>query len=111
MKRLKTYLRKNDRVMVMSGKDRGKVGKIKRIVADKSRAIVEGAQIVKKHQKPAPGRDGGIIETEAGIHISNLRLICPKCTDPVRIEKKFLDDGTKVRICKKCGEAIPVEHK
>jgi large subunit ribosomal protein L24 len=111
MKRIKTYLRKNDRVMVMAGKDKGKVGKIKKILPGKYRAIVEGAQIVKRHQKPGPASQGGIIEMEAGIHISNLMLICPKCTDPVRISRKILEDGTKVRTCKKCGEAIPTESK
>ncbi len=107
----KTYLRKNDRVMVMAGKDKGKVGRIKLIDLQKYRAIVEGAQIIKRHTKPGPRSSGGIIEKEAPIHISNLMLICPKCTDPVRISKKVLDDGTKVRICKKCGEVIPNESK
>ncbi len=111
MKTVSTYLRKNDRVMVMAGKDRGKVGKIKAILPGKYRAIVEGAQIVKRHTKPGPRSGGGIIEKEASIHISNLMLICPKCTDPVRISKKKLDDGSKVRLCKKCGEIIPVEKK
>ncbi len=108
---MKTYLRKNDRVMVMAGRDRGKVGKIKLLLPIKYRAIVEGAQMVKRHMKPGPQSSGGIIEKEASIHISNLRLICPKCTDPVRISKKVLEDGTKVRICKKCGEVIPTESK
>ncbi len=111
MKTIKTYLRKNDRVMVMAGRDRGKVGKIKLLLPNKYRAIVEGAQMVKRHTKPGPQSSGGIIEKEASIHISNLRLICPKCTDPVRISKKVLEDGTKVRICKKCGEVIPTESK
>ena len=111
MKRIKTYLRKNDRVMVMCGRDRGKVGKIKSILPKKYRAIVEGANIVKRHTRPGPGTRGGILEKEASIHISNLMLICPKCTDPVRIRRKILDDGSKVRICKKCGEAIPIEEK
>ncbi len=107
----KTYLRKNDRVMVMAGKDKGKVGRIKLMDLRKYRAIVEGAQIIKRHTKPGPRSSGGIIEKEAPIHISNLMLICPKCTDPVRISRKVLDDGTKVRICKKCGEVIPTESK
>lgn len=111
MKRVKTYLRKNDRVMVMAGKDRGKVGKIKLLIPEKYRAIVEGAQMIKRHTKPGPNSSGGIIEKEASIHISNLQLICPKCTDPVRISKKILEDGTKVRTCKKCGEVIPAESK
>ncbi len=109
LKKQKTYLKKNDRVMVMAGKDRGKVGKILSLDLRKYRATVEGAQIVKRHMKPGPRTSGGIIEKEAPIHISNLMLICPKCTDPVRVGKKILEDGTKVRVCKKCGEAIPTE--
>jgi len=108
---VKYRIRKNDSVMVIAGKDRGKVGKVKRVFSDKARALVEGVNIVKKHQKPAPGSQGGIIEKEASIHISNLMLICPKCTDPVRVGYKRLEDGSKVRVCKKCGEAIPVQEK
>ncbi len=111
MKQIRTYLRKNDRVMIMAGKDKGKVGKILTIVPAKQRAIVEGANIVKRHTKPGPGSRGGILEKEAPIHISNLMLICPKCTDPVRISRKVLENGNKVRICKKCGEVIPAESK
>jgi large subunit ribosomal protein L24 len=111
MKKIKTYLRKNDRVMVMAGKDRGKVGKILAILPAKGRARVEGAQMVKRHTKPGPANSGGIIEKEASIHLSNLMLLCPKCTDPVRISRKILDDGSKVRLCKKCGEVIPTEAK
>ena len=95
--------------MVMAGKDKGKVGKILRLIPGKYRAVVEGAQIVKRHTKPGMGTQGGILEKEASIHISNLQLICPKCTDPVRIKRQILENGEKVRICKKCGEVIPTE--
>ena len=108
---MKFKIRKNDRVQVITGKDRGKVGKVIRVIPKKRRAIVEGVNLVKKHQKPTPGSQGGIVEKEASIHISNLMLICPKCTDPVRVGFKILEDGSKVRICKKCGEVIPVEAK
>lgn len=111
MKKIKTYLRKNDRVMVMAGKDRGKVGKIMAILPIKGRARVEGAQMIKRHTKPGSSGSGGIIEKEASIHLSNLMLLCPKCTDPVRISRKVLDDGSKVRLCKKCGEVVPTEAK
>lgn len=108
---LKYKIRRNDRVMVISGRDRGKVGKVIRVIPRKGRAIVEAVNVVKRHQGPTPVSQGGIIEKEASIHISNLMLICPKCTDPVRVGYKHLEDGSKVRICKKCGEAIPVELK
>lgn len=111
MKTNKTYLKKNDRVMVISGKDKGKVGKVKSILPVKYRAIVEGVQMIKRHTKPGPNHAGGIIDKESSIHISNLMLVCPKCTDPVRISKKELEDGSKVRVCKKCGEAIVADSK
>ena len=111
MKKIKTYLKKNDRVMVIAGKDKGKAGKIIRILPAKNRAVVEGAQMVKRHTKPGPTHSGGIIEKESSIHLSNLMLICPKCTDPVRISRKILEDGTRVRVCKRCGEALMADSK
>ena len=111
MNNVKTYLKKNDRVMVVAGKDKGKAGKITKILPSKNRAVVEGVQVVKRHTKPGPTHSGGIIEKESSVHISNLMLICPKCTDPVRISKKTLEDGTRVRVCKKCGEALMADSK
>ncbi|MGB9711756.1 MAG: 50S ribosomal protein L24 [Dissulfurimicrobium sp.] len=107
MKVSKTNLRKNDRVIVLAGKDKAKVGKIIEILPGKYRARVEGINIIKKHTKPGPGSKGGIVEKEASIHISNLMLLCPKCTKPTRISHKFLENGKKIRVCKKCGDAIP----
>ena len=109
-KKVKTRIRKNDRVLVIAGKDKGKVGKVKAVLRERGRAIVEGVNIVKRHMKPGPGTQGGIVEKEASIHLSNLMLICPKCTDGVRVGMRILEDGTKVRVCRKCGEAIPVER-
>lgn len=107
MDRLKTYIKKDDRVMVIVGKDRGKIGKVLRIIPKKYRALVEKVNIAKRHTRPGPlSKEGGIIEKEASIHISNLMLVCPKCTDSVRIGFKTLEDGKKVRICRKCGESI-----
>jgi len=111
MKGIKTYLRKNDRVMVTAGRDKGKVGKILAILPEKGRARVEGVNMVKRHMRPGPNSRGGILDKEAALHISNLLLICPKCTDPVRISRKILEDGEKVRVCCKCGEVIPTETK
>ncbi|MDA8163154.1 MAG: 50S ribosomal protein L24 [Desulfobacteraceae bacterium] len=109
MKAIKTSLCKNDRVMVMTGKDKGKSGKIIEILHGKDRARVEGINLVKRHTKPGPNSKGGIVEVEASIHLSNLMLICPKCAEPVRISHKVLDDGKKIRVCKKCSDAIPLE--
>lgn len=107
MPNLRTRIKKNDRVMVVVGKDKGKIGKVLRIVSKKDRAIVERANMVKRHTRPGPvSKQGGIIEKEAPIHISNIMLVCPKCTNPVRVRMKTLDDGKKVRVCHKCGELI-----
>ena len=99
-------LRRNDQVEVTTGKDKGRVGKILKVKSD-NRAVVEKVNMIKRHTKPSmANQQGGIIEKEAPIHISNLMLICPKCSKTVRIGKKTLEDGTKVRICKKCGESV-----
>jgi len=110
-KSYKTSLKKNDKVLVISGRDNGKSGKILKILNSSNRALVEGVNMVKKHNKPTPTSSGGIIEKEAPIHLSNLMIICPKCTEGTRISKKILEDKTKTRICKKCGEEIPEEKK
>ncbi|MEZ0344428.1 MAG: 50S ribosomal protein L24 [Caldimicrobium sp.] len=102
----KCHVKKNDMVVVIAGKDKGKIGKILQVFPRKGRAIVEGVNIVKKHMKPTPYSSGGIIEKPAPIHVSNLMLYCPKCKRGVRVSRKFLEDGTKVRVCKKCGEII-----
>jgi large subunit ribosomal protein L24 len=100
-------LRVNDKVEVIAGKDKGRVGKILRVERDKNRVFVERINIVKKHQKPTDASQSGqIIEREAGIHLSNVMLVCPECAETVRIGKQILDDGTKVRICKKCKATI-----
>jgi large subunit ribosomal protein L24 len=106
MKGVRTYLRKDDKVMVITGRDKGKAGKVLSIVTKKGRAVVEGVNMIKRHTRPGPGTQGGILEKEASVHLSNLMLVCPKCTDGVRILRKVLEDGKKVRICKKCGEVI-----
>ncbi len=103
----KTYLKKNDQVEVITGKDKGRVGKILRVVQKNDRAIVERVNMVKRHKKSSEmNQSGQILEKEAPIHISNLQLICPECTKTGRIGKRILEDGTKVRYCKSCGESI-----
>lgn len=103
----KFRIKKNDMVMVIAGKDKGKSGKVLRLIPKKNRVIVEKLNMVKRHMRPgAHSRQGGILEREAPIEISNLMLICSKCTDPTRVGYKILDDNRKVRYCKKCNEVI-----
>lgn len=106
MRALRTVLRKNDQVQVMAGKEKGKRGRILQIVSDSPRVLVEKLNRVKVHQKPsASNRQGGIVEKESGIHLSNLLLICPKCEKPVRVGFK-VTPKEKLRVCKKCGEEV-----
>ena len=107
MKYQKRKVKKNDLVMVIAGKERGKSGRILRIFAKKDRAIVEKINFIKRHQRPtSQQRQGGIIEREAPLDLSNLMLICESCNKPIRVGKKALEDGKKARCCKKCGEMI-----
>ncbi len=99
-------IRRDDTVMVIAGKDRGKTGKVRQVLPKEGRVLVEGVNIVKKHVKPRPGQPGGIIEMERPIHISNVMLVCPHCNRPSRVGFRFLADGSKVRYCKKCHEVI-----
>lgn len=100
-------IRKNDSVMVIAGKERGKTGKILRVLQEKSSVIVERLNIVKRHSKPrGPQQPGGIVEKEAAIHSSNVMIMCDKCNAPVRIGQKILADGKKIRICRSCNEAL-----
>lgn len=100
-------IRRDDNVTIISGKDRGKTGKVNRVIPEKNRVVVAGANIATKHVKNRPGvRQAGIIHVEAPLHMSNVMLICPNCNKPTRVGHHFLDDGTKVRACKKCGQNI-----
>jgi large subunit ribosomal protein L24 len=100
-------IRKNDSVMVIGGKERGKTGKVLRVLLEKDAVIIERLNIVKRHTKPrGPQQPGGIVEKEAAIHASNVMFLCDKCNAPVRIGRKALADGTKVRICRRCNEAL-----
>ena len=108
----KTYLKKNDQVEVIAGKDKGRVGKILRVLPTTDQAVVEKINMIKRHTKPAEmNQQGQIVEREAPIHVSNLQLICPECTKTGRVGKKLLEDGTKVRFCKSCGETIESKAK
>jgi len=101
------HVKKDDVVQVISGKEIGKRGRILAVDTKKGRVVVEGANMVKRHMKPGQGRpQGGIIEKEGSIASSNVLLYCGKCRLPVRHGKRFLSDGSKVRVCKKCGETL-----
>jgi len=103
----KVHVKSGDTVYVLSGKDRGKKGKILRVLPKEQRVIVEGVNIIKKHQKPRSDyHQGGIIEKEAPIHSSNVMLVCPRCNKPTKIAKEVSESGQRSRVCKKCNEII-----
>ena len=108
MSRLQTPIRKNDNVLVTAGKDRGKRGRVLRVLPEKNRLVVEGVNFVKRHTKPNPSQNvkGGIMEREAPLHASNVQLVCPECGAPTRVGRRLLDDGRKVRICRKCEGVV-----
>lgn len=109
MMKVKTHIKKDDKVKVVAGKDKGKIGKVLKIIHKKNRVLVENINIVKCHVRPsAQNRQGGIIEKEAPIHLSNVMVMCNSCIKPVRIKMQSLEDGKKVRACKKCNEALDV---
>ena len=108
----KNFLKVNDQVEVITGKDKGRVGKIIKVYKKSDKALVERINMIKRHTKArAEGQEGQIVDKEAPIHVSNLMLVCPKCTNTVRVARKTLDDGTKVRICKKCSESVETSKK
>ena len=107
MAAIKTHVKKDDTVMVMAGKEKGKTGKVLRVIPDKGRVLVESVNIVKRHTRPSQAnQDGGIIEKEAALAISNVQLICAACSKPTRTGVRLLEDGSKARFCKKCNEIV-----
>jgi large subunit ribosomal protein L24 len=101
-------IRKNDNVIVTTGRDSGKRGRVLKVLPAKGRVIVEGVNIIKRHTKPNPQRNikGGIVEREATVHASNVQLVCPECNAQTRVGHKILGDGRKVRICRKCEGVV-----
>ncbi len=111
-------IRKGDKVLVLTGKDRGKTGEVRQVIRakkkrsaewdpDHDRVIVAGLNIVKRHLRPGRVRtQAGIVDIEAPIHISNVALICPRCNKPVRVGYQVMEDGSKSRVCRKCGDLI-----
>lgn len=105
--RRKVHVRTGDTVLVLRGKDKGKRGKVIKVVPGEGRVFVEGVNIVKKHTKPSRKvMQGGIIEKEAPIYSSRVMVVCPRCQEPSRMGKKRLETNVSVRVCKKCGEVI-----
>jgi large subunit ribosomal protein L24 len=102
----KLKVRKGDRVVVVTGKDKGKKGEVLKVLPEENRAVVRGVAMVRRHQRQTPTQDGGIISKEAPIHISNLALEDPKDGKPTRVGYKFLKDGRKVRFARRSGETI-----
>ena len=97
-------IRKGDRVRVLTGKDRGKEGEVMRAIPSKGKVIVEGVNVAKKHQGPTRNtQQGGIIDKDMPLPVANVMLICVSCGKPTRVGYKIDGDGTKVRVCKKCG--------
>ena len=106
--RLASPVKKNDNVIVVTGRDRGKRGRVLRVLPDKTRLIIEGVNFIKRHTKANPQKNvkGGIVEREASVHASNVQIVCPECGKPTRAGHRRLDDGTRVRICRKCEGVI-----
>jgi large subunit ribosomal protein L24 len=102
-----TRIKKDDKVKVIAGKDKGKIGKVLKVSRKDSRALVENINIVKCHTRPnAQNKQGGIVEKEAPIQLSNIMLMCNKCMSPARVKIRRLEDEKKMRMCGKCGEII-----
>jgi large subunit ribosomal protein L24 len=101
------HVRRGDTVGVIAGKERGKRGKVLRVLRDSDRVVIEHVNMIKRHQRPTPKlRQGGIIEREGPLAVSNVLLVCGRCNRPVRVGIKVLNDGRKVRACKRCGESV-----
>jgi len=108
MSQLQTPIRRNDTVLVRTGKDRGKRGRVLKVLPATNRLVVEGVNLIKRHTKPNPGRNikGGIVQREASVHASNVQIVCPECGAHARVGHRVLGDGRKVRICRKCQGVV-----
>jgi len=99
-------IRKKDKVLVLAGKDRGKQGEVVEVMTSSGRVLVSKINLVKRHSRPTATQPGGIREKESPVHLSNVMLVCPKCSQAMRPKFDALSDGKKVRVCRKCGEMI-----
>ncbi|MVB12626.1 50S ribosomal protein L24 [Caprobacter fermentans] len=103
----KIHVKTGDTVIVLNGKDRGKKGKVLQVSPKEGKVIVEGINMVSKHVKPRKmGEEGGIVKAEGALYACKVQLVCPHCGKTTRVSHKLYEDGTKERICKKCGEAL-----
>ena len=102
----KLKIKKGDKVVVIAGKDKGRNGEVLRVLPKENRVLVQGVNMMKRHTKPAMGQQGGIVEREAALHVSNVSHVDPKDNKPTRVGYKTLDDGRKVRFAKRSGEVI-----
>jgi large subunit ribosomal protein L24 len=108
--RPKMSIRKGDEIVVITGKDKGKRGRVERVMSEKNRVIVEGVNMVKRHLRKQPGSlQAGIIDKPAPLDRSNVMLVCPNCSNPSREGRSTLPSGSHVRVCKKCGEIVDKE--
>jgi large subunit ribosomal protein L24 len=103
----KVHVKKGDTVMIISGKDRGKKGKVLEVSPSEGKIIVEGRNMVTKHVKPRKmGQQGGIVKAEGPLYACKVMLVCPKCGKPTRVGHKLFGDGTKARVCRRCGDTL-----
>ena len=103
----KVHVKTGDTVVVLSGSEKGKKGKVMAVSPKEGKVIIEKVNLVSKHVKPRRmGETGGIVEAEGAMYASKVQIVCPRCGKPTRIAHKILEDGSKERICKKCGEAL-----
>jgi large subunit ribosomal protein L24 len=99
-------IRREDTVLVIKGKERGKTGVIRQVIPHKRRVIITGVNMVKRHMRPRAERPGGIIEREGTIHVSNVMIICKSCNKPTRVGFRFRENGSKVRFCRHCNQPL-----
>lgn len=99
-------VRREDTVVVITGRERGKTGVVRQVLPGEGRIIVAGVNVVKRHMRPRPERPGGIIEREAPLHVSNVMVVCKSCSKPTRVAFRFRGDGRKVRYCRRCDQSL-----
>ena len=99
-------VRREDTVLVITGKERGKTGVVRQVLPREGRIVITGVNVVKRHMRPRADRPGGIIEREAPLHMSNVMVVCKSCSKPTRVAFRLRDDGRKVRYCRRCTQAL-----